>query len=580
MNDQKKNFLATHSPTLTSWRKPEGPIAERMPENVVLETGWGKLIFAHTWADPQALAHELLDEAPQRRNIAFYVPDPHVVLSMAPQQVFLDPSHTFRLWLNEELPPAPPTSRAWRIRPVATRRDIAELNRILAQQGMVPMDAELVWQERENPVFHFLVAEATADGTMVGTITGIDHKLAFDDPENGSSFWALAIDGQAPHPGLGEALLRHMIQVFRELGRDYLDLSVMHDNKPAIGLYHKLGFVRVPVFSLKAKNAINEPLFTPEQDDLEHVNPYAGIILREALRRGIQAEIVDAERGLFDLRHGGRSVRCWESLSELTSAVAMSLCDDKRLTSKLLRRAGLRVAEQTQADTPEQNRAFLEQHGRIVVKPARGEQGKGVIVDVRDEQAMNEAIAVAAREDGDVLLEAMVEGKDLRIVVINEEVVAAALREPAQVVGNGRNTIGELIERQSRRRMAQTGGESRIPLDGETTRCVEQAGYGMDDVLPEGEMLAVRKTANLHTGGVLVDVTDRMHPQLAAAAIEAVRTLSIPVAGLDFLVQDVEAPEYAIIEVNERPGLANHEPQPTAERFVDLLFPSTAISRA
>ncbi|HBD10593.1 MAG TPA: N-acetylglutaminylglutamine synthetase, partial [Porticoccaceae bacterium] len=72
-----------------------------------------------------------------------------------------------------------------------------------------------------------------------------------------------------------------------------------------------------------AKNAINEPLFTPEQDDLDHVNPYAGIILREALRRGIQAEIVDAERGLFDLRHGGRAVRCRESLSELTSAVAM-----------------------------------------------------------------------------------------------------------------------------------------------------------------------------------------------------------------------------------------------------------------
>ncbi|HBD10592.1 MAG TPA: hypothetical protein DCZ13_00500, partial [Porticoccaceae bacterium] len=82
-----------------------------------------------------------------------------------------------------------------------------------------------------------------------------------------------------------------------------------------------------------------------------------------------------------------------------TSAVAMSLCDDKRLTSKLLRRAGLQVAEQTQVGTAEHNRAFLAQHWRIVVKPARGEQGKGVIVDVRDEQAMNEAIAVAAQED-------------------------------------------------------------------------------------------------------------------------------------------------------------------------------------
>ncbi|MCR3864102.1 N-acetylglutaminylglutamine synthetase, partial [Pseudomonas aeruginosa] len=104
-------------------------------------------------------------------------------------------------------------------------------------------------------------------------------------------------------------------------------------------------------------------------------------------------------------------------------------------------------------------------------------------------------------------------------------------------------------------------------------RTLRAAGYGYDDVLPSGEHLAVRRTANLHTGGILEDVTDALHPALREAAIQAARALEIPVVGLDFLVKAADQPDYVIIEANERAGLANHEPQPTAERFVDLLFP-------
>ena len=96
-----------------------------------------------------------------------------------------------------------------------------------------------------------------------------------------------------------------------------------------------------------------------------------------------------------------------------------------------------------------------------------------------------------------------------------------------------------------------------------------------DDVLPRGEVLAVRRTANLHTGGTIEDVTDRLHPVVAEAARRASRVIGIPVTGLDFLVPDVEGDQYVIIEANERPGLANHEPQPVAQRFVDLLFPES-----
>ena len=137
-------------------------------------------------------------------------------------------------------------------------------------------------------------------------------------------------------------------------------------------------------------------------------------------------------------------------------------------------------------------------------------------------------------------------------------------------------TVQELIEKQSRRRLAATGGESRIPLDEETERCLALQGLRYDSVLPLGSAVSVRKTANLHTGGTIHDVTADLHPALREAAVLAARTLRVPVVGFDFLVPRVTGADYVIIEANERPGLANHEPQPTAERFVDLLFPATA----
>jgi len=171
------------------------------------------------------------------------------------------------------------------------------------------------------------------------------------------------------------------------------------------------------------------------------------------------------------------------------------------------------------------------------------------------------------------------EGEDLRIVVIDFRVVAAAVRRPPVVVGDGVSTVRALIEKQSRRRAAATGGESRIPIDDETGRCVRTQGWTLDSVLPADTRLRVRNTANLHTGGTIHDVTAELHPTLRASAEKAARVLDIPVTGLDFLVPVVDGPDYVIIEANERPGLANHEPQPTAERFVDMLFPrSRAIS--
>ncbi|MCY1404454.1 Glutathione biosynthesis bifunctional protein GshAB [compost metagenome] len=539
-------------------------------EAMILHCGWGRLLLGHTFPTAEALAQELLNECPGERDIALYVAAPQQVLAHAPQQLFLDPSDALRLWFTDYRPARRP-HRGLRIRRVHSDDDWAAINRLYLTRGMLPVEPSQVTPRKHGGPTYWL-AEDAETGAVIGTVMGLDHARAFHDPEDGSSLWCLAVDPQCSRPGVGEALVRHLVEHFISRGRAYLDLSVLHDNRQAKALYRKLAFRELPTFAIKRKNSFNQPLFLgpgPEQD----LNPYATIIVNEAHRRGIEVQVQDAAAGLFTLTQGGRRIRCRESLSDLTSAVTMTLCQDKTLTHGVLDRAGLSQPQQRLAGSAKENAAFLAEHGALVVKPVDGEQGQGVAVDLRSAEDVEAAIERARQFDSRVLLESYHTGSDLRIVVIGYEVVAAAIRRPAEVIGDGRHSIRELIEAQSRRRQAATGGESRIPLDEETGRTLADAGCDYDDVLPSGQRLAVRRTANLHTGGTMEDVTASLHPKLRDAAVRAARALEIPVTGLDFLVEDAGQPDYVIIEANERPGLANHEPQPTAERFVDLLFP-------
>lgn len=565
--------------TLRSWGEaPVGPAVEDLASDAAIECGWGRLIFAHTFGDGSDIAALLTEEPTGTRDIAIYVRDPHVVLSVAPQQLFLDPSHTYRLWLADYRQAAT-RPRGFIVRRLETQADAKAINRVYAARGMVKTrPVTFPYKHRTSKVLTYFVAQDKRDGAVIGTVTGVDHVAAFNDPENGSSLWCLAVDPQASHPGVGATLVAQLAEHYMARGRAFMDLSVMHDNTEAIGLYEKMRFQRVPAFCVKRKNPINERLFigpTPT----EELNPYATIIVNEARRRGIRIEVDDAEHSYFTLTHGGRSIRCRESLSELTSGVTFSICDDKLVTRRFFERAGLHLPAQREAGTQKTNNEFLKQQERLVVKPAHGEQGRGVSVDVRTQQALRVAVQRARDEDDQVLLEQYVEGEDLRVIVIGGEVVAAAVRRPPEITGTGRHSVRTLIQKQSRRRSTATGGESRIPLDDETERVTKLEGYAMDDVLPAGETIRVRKTANLHTGGTIHDVTPQLHATLREVAERAAAAIDIPVVGLDFIVPAVDREEYVIIEANERPGLANHEPQPTAERFIDLLFPqSTAIA--
>jgi len=550
------------------------PNMRDMPPKVAIECGWGRIIPAQTYETPTDIAKALLEERPGQRDIAFYVLRPHLVINHAPQELFLDPSESYRRHLGDYHPKRA-ARRGFTVRRLRTRSDVAAINALYRSRKMVPVDTRRVWRDRAARQTTWAIAEDQTTGEIIGVALGVDHVEAFRDPQHGSSLWSLAVAPQTAHPGVGEALVRYLLEFFQARGRAWMDLSVLHTNEQAIALYDKLGFQRVQVFAVKRRNAINENLFTQPVDEEKDLNPYARLITEEARKRGIHVRVIDAEAGYFQLEMGGRSIICRESLTELTSAIAMSRCQDKRVTLRLLREAGLKVPLQRLADGSDEDVAFQAECGAVVVKPVEGEQGKGISVNITDAEEMKAAIERARAYCDRVLIEQFCPGQDLRIVVIDFRVVAAAVRRPPEVVGDGRSSIKALIGKQSRRRQAATGGESSIPVDAETERCLAAQGYALDDVPPHETRITVRNTANLHTGGTIHDVTDALHPELKAAAEEAARVLDIPVTGLDFMVPDPADDAYVIIEANERPGLANHEPQPTAERFVDLLFPRT-----
>ena len=209
----------------------------------------------------------------------------------------------------------------------------------------------------------------------------------------------------------------------------------------------------------------------------------------------------------------------------------------------------------------------------MVVKPARGEQGEGITVGVTSADDLDAALARAREQYPDVLIEQRAPGDDLRLVVIDGEVVAAAMRRPAEVVGTGRHTVRDLIEAQSRRRAAATGGESTHPDRRRDRGDRRGAGWSLDDVLPEGVRLRVRRTANLHRAARSTTSPPRCTPTVRGrgAAAEAI---GIPVTGLDLLVPDVTARTTCSSRPTSGPGW------PTTSRsrpraFVDLLFPGS-----
>src|SRR3954453_20198349 len=246
---RRRRTAVASTPAITSrsWKRPSQHQVRGMATDVVLDLGWGRLVFGQTFDALRGIVAPPRAEESGRRDICIYPRDPHVLVGLAPDELFIDPSYTFRLDPLRYRPRAD-LIRGGFVRTVTSHAEMEASNDIYAVNGMVVGDPATMWRNHRTRAFTYLVAEDPRTGRIVGTVTGVDHALAFDDPERGTSLWCLAVHAQDAPPGAGEALVRVLAERYVARGRAYLDLSVLHDNAPAIALYRKLGFRQTVAF--------------------------------------------------------------------------------------------------------------------------------------------------------------------------------------------------------------------------------------------------------------------------------------------------------------------------------------------
>ena len=298
---------------------------------------------------------------------------------------------------------------------------------------------------------------------------------------------------------------------------------------------------------------------------------------------------------LVQFGHGKYQRRIQATVTNETRHIAVEIASDKEETNKLLSSLGLPVPVQRLVYSEEEAVKWANRIGYpVVVKPLDANHGRGVSINLTEDDQVKTAFG-QARERGKsrgVLVESYVTGFDHRMLVVNGRLIAAAKRVPGHVVGNGESTIRELVEKVNddpRRGIGHEKVLTQIQIDHQAERLIVQKGYTSESVLEKGEVLYLRSTANLSTGGTAIDVTDVLHPDNREMAERAVKAIGLDVGGLDFLTDDITQSYNtmggAIVEVNAAPGFRMHvapsegEPRDVAGPVMEMLFPPGSPSR-
>ncbi|HVE63652.1 MAG TPA: cyanophycin synthetase [Mycobacteriales bacterium] len=298
---------------------------------------------------------------------------------------------------------------------------------------------------------------------------------------------------------------------------------------------------------------------------------------------------------LVQLGQGVHQRRIRATMTSLTSNLAVDIASDKEMTIQLLGAAGLPVPRSVAVRGYDM--ALVEAHRLgypVVVKPLDGNHGRGVGLDINDDEALGRAVVVAEGESrrGWILVENFLVGNDYRFLVVGGRMVAVAERVPAHVVGDGRSTIEALVAETNADPRRGVGHEkvlTRITVDEAAVAILRAQGFALTDVPPEGARVKLALTANMSTGGISIDRTMEAHPDNVEIAEEAARVVGLDVAGIDFIAEDITEPVRevggGIVEVNAAPGFRMHthptvgEAQYVAKPVIDLLFPPGTPSR-
>ncbi len=322
------------------------------------------------------------------------------------------------------------------------------------------------------------------------------------------------------------------------------------------------------------------------------LGPSTGAIVRAARRRDIPTRRLNAG-SLVQLGYGVRQQRIWTAETGQTSAIAEAVAQDKHLTRALLQSVGAPMPNgRPVSDADDAWRAAQEVGVPVVVKPQFGNQGRGVATNLLSQAQVAAAYAAARQESAYIVVERFVPGADHRLLVVGGKLAAAALREPAHAIGDGHSSIHQLIaevNQDPRRSDGHATPLSYLKLDAISLAVLDEQGFTPESIPPAGLKVLIRRNANLSTGGTATDVTDNVHPEVTARAVDAARAVGLDVAGVDVVALDIGRPleeqDGAIVEVNAGPGLRMHlepsagKPRDVGAAIVDALFPPGATGR-
>ena len=322
--------------------------------------------------------------------------------------------------------------------------------------------------------------------------------------------------------------------------------------------------------------------------------PSTQAILDEAASRDIPYLRLD-RFSLVQLGQGIHQQRIRATMTSRTPSIAVDIASDKNLTNRLLDAAGLPVPKSEVVSTSDEAVAAAHRIGfTCVVKPLDGNHGRGVALDLRSDEDVRKGFAGAITQtrSGDVVVETYIFGNDYRCLVIGGKVAAIAQRVPASVVGDGAHTVQQLVDitnADPRRGIGHEKVLTRINVDAAAIELVEEQGFTMAAVPPEGTRVKLALTGNMSTGGTSIDRTMEAHPDNVEIAEMAALVVGLDVAGIDFICPDITVPVRetggAIVEINAAPGFRMHthptegEPQYVAKPVIDLLFPAGANAR-
>jgi cyanophycin synthetase len=321
------------------------------------------------------------------------------------------------------------------------------------------------------------------------------------------------------------------------------------------------------------------------------------LALNQSLVRAAQERDIPTlrlnEYSLVQFGHGRFQQRIQATVTSQTPHIAVEIASDKEETNRILEDLGLPVPQQRLVYNEEEAARAAERIGYpVVLKPLNANHGRGVSLNLVNEEQVRTAYHQAREHSRGIIVESFITGHDHRMLVVNGELIAVAQRVPGHVVGDGKHTVEELVEELNKDPRRGIGHEkvlTQIRFDHQANRVLGLQGYDRSSVPPKDEIVYLRSTGNLSTGGTAVDMTDVVHPDNREMAVRAAKAIGLDVAGVDFLTQDITRSYRetggAICEVNAAPGFRMHvqpsegEPRDVAGPVMDMLFPAGIPSR-